>query len=1135
MKYQNNNLTYSPSDLIKFIKSPFSSWMDRCYLEDRDSLVPDEDDPMLRVLARRGIEHEAGYLETLTSRGLVVCTIDSESNAAFDDTRKAIEEGKDVIFQARLEGNGFAGFADFLIKEKTSDGKEQYAVWDTKLARHPKPYFIIQLCCYAEMLELMTGARPETIGVVLGTGERHPFRTNDFFFYYQRIWKAFLALMSAWPGAGQPIPDASADHGRWASHAKKWLLDRDHPSQVANISRGQIARLAKVGVSTMAQLAESCPEHVAGINGEVLARLRRQAQLQVQSASLPRPLYNTLPPPADNPSLGLAALPPASKLDIYFDMEGYPAADDWLEYLFGVTYEEDGDAEPHFIDWWAHDAVQEKQAFEGFVDWAYARWLADPAMHIYHYAAYETEALKRLMGRYGTREAEIDTLLRANVFVDLYAVVRRGLLVGEPSYSLKNLEHLYMDRRAGDVTDAGASIVYYDAWCESNEPEDWRESPLLRSIRNYNKDDCDSTFMLAKWLRERQSEAGLSYVAEPVAPEKFINESKLKEDALERQKLAEELLASIPANSEAAPDRLERNRITALLAWLLEFHRRCDKPMWWRLFDRQEMSLEELWDDMDCLSGLQLTGMGPLTNQSMGFGYRFDPEQDTKLAEGSSIRFSPALKLGATIYEFDPEGSLTLKVSHAMLRKAGLEQLPAQTSIIPYEFMSPGEIVTSIFKVVSHYALTGSLAPCLKDFLERNRPRLEPKSSGPLVVPGEDIVEAGIRIASTMQETCLCIQGPPGTGKTYTAARIIHALLKQGKKVGISSNSHKAINNLIGAVCEAGPYDQIFKIGGRADDPLFRNPNVGHYIEASHLAETYQTGLIGGTAWFFSRGAMAGKLDYLFVDEAGQVSIANLVAMSRSTRNIVLMGDQMQLGQPTQGSHPGESGQSILEYYLQGHATIPEDLGIFLPTSWRMHPQVCSFISDAVYESRLKPEAHTANRIICLPPSEGNLVKQEAGVLFVPVEHEGNSQGSDEEVEVIKTIVQDLVGRTIMNEKGEPAGVVNVLDSILFVTPYNMQVRKLKRALPEGSRVASVDKFQGQEAPIVIVSMCASPGEFGSRGMQFVLDKNRLNVAISRAQSLAIVVGDPRLAESPCNSIEDMRRLNLYCWIQSLH
>jgi uncharacterized protein len=844
------------------------------------------------------------------------------------------------------------------------------------------------------------------------------------------------------------------------------------------------------------------------------------------------PRYEVLAPPADNPLLGLAALPPASGLDVFFDMEGYPAKNDWLEYLFGADYLENG--EPRFRDWWAHNEFQEKAAFEAFLDWVYARWTADPGMHVYHYAAYETTAIKRLMGKYGTREDKVDALLRAGVFVDLYAIVRRSLLVGEPAYSLKNLEHLYMAQRGGDVTTAASSVVYYDAWCESGESEDWRASPLLKSIRDYNEDDCVSTRLLADWLRARQAEAGIAYAAgvPDAAPE---TAHEVKEKVQVRLDLADALLARLPAERSADPATAENERITELLAWLLDIHRRCDKPMWWRKFERQEMSVQELWEDMDCLAGLQLQGPPRAVARSLEFDYRFDPNQDSKLTLGNSVWFSPDTGCSATITAFDPNGSLTLKTSRAQLDKNELQSLPAQTSIIPNEYVGPEVITESIFRVVAGYSETGALAPCLSDFLRRARPRLKPPADGALVQPGEDVIAAGIRIASQMQDTCLCIQGPPGTGKTYTSARIIKALLEDGKRVGISSNSHKAILNLMKEVCAAGYVGWGMKVGGEEEEDIFHiYRNIFHEGSSTDGAQCYREGLIGGTAWLFSREDIAGKLDYLFVDEAGQVSLANLVGMSPSTRNIVLMGDQMQLGQPIQGSHPGESGQSILEYYLQGHATIPSDLGIFLATTWRMHPDVCSFISEAVYEGRLQPEPGNVNRVIECPAGAAGLVNAEAGIVFIPVEHEGNTQGSDEEVATIAQLVAELVGRTRYDKQGKNAGAVTVADGMIFVSPYNLQVRKLKRALPEGARIASVDKFQGQEAPIVVVSMCCSPGEYGTRGLKFVLDPNRLNVAISRAESLAIVVGDPRLAESAAGDIDDMRRLNLYCWLQTV-
>lgn len=1121
---------YSPSKLIQFVESPFASWLQRQYAADSTAVTPDAKDPLVEVLARRGSEHEVAYLKKLRSEGREVVEIDR--GTAPDRTLSVLRAGPAVIYQAALAGNGFGGYADFLIRTDTGKGPIQYAVWDTKLARQTKPYFVIQLCCYADMLEGMTGQRPETIGVVLGNGEEHAFRTDDFFHYYRRVRTAFLALMARFPEGEAPEPDPSANHGIWAGEAERWLLARDHLSQVAGIGRGQIARLKAAGVQTFTALANSDPRHVPGIGDDVVHRLHRQASLQASSRGKFRPEFEVLPPPLDNPRQGLASLPPGSPGDVYFDMEGYPAVDDWLEYLFGVVVIEGG--KPVFREWWAHDAREQRQAFESFVDWVFARWRADPSMHIYHYAAYEPEALKRLMSRYGSREDEIDALLRGEVFVDLYTIVRRGVRVGEPAYSLKNVEHLYREKRAGDVTDAGASVVVYDKWCESGESPDWRQSPLLKSIRDYNQDDCTSTWQLAGWLWARQAEAGIVWAGLPAGEPQAEGSQPLSEAHEARRQLAQRLLSSLPAEDPGDPVLTEQRRIQELLAWLLEFHRRADKPMWWQFFARQQMTVTELWEDMDCLSGVELVGKPEPIARSWLFTYRFNAEQDTKLHEGKKVSFVPDCGCLATIEDFDPEGELTLKVSSRSLGRAGINALPRETSLIPLDYVGPEPIPSAIAMTAEHYLQDGTLPAALEDFLSRQSPRLKTAHAGPLRLPGEDNATAAIRLARDLDSSCLCLQGPPGTGKTWTGARIILALLKDGKKVGVTSNSHKAILNLMAAVCKGGgPTVVATKVGGEADEPVLQQyPQIKFVRSSGDGCSIPPGGMAGGTAWLFSSLGMADTLDYLFVDEAGQVSVANLVGMSRSTRNLILLGDQMQLGQPIQGTHPGESGLSVLDYYLQDHATIPPELGLFLETSWRMHPAVCRFISEAVYEGRLGSEPETADRVIRLPARVPGLVAREAGMLFVPVEHVGNVQGSNEEVEVIRQIVTELAEREHTDKKGQSLGMLDVTKDILIVAPYNLQVRKLSKALP-GVRVGSVDKFQGQEAPVVIVSMCASPGEFGSRGMQFVLDQNRLNVAISRAQSLAIVVGDPRLVEAAAANVADMRRLNLYCWIQS--
>jgi uncharacterized protein len=283
---------------------------------------------------------------------------------------------------------------------------------------------------------------------------------------------------------------------------------------------------------------------------------------------------------------------------------------------------------------------------------------------------------------------------------------------------------------------------------------------------------------------------------------------------------------------------------------------------------------------------------------------------------------------------------------------------------------------------------------------------------------------------------------------------------------------------------------------------------------------------VGGTAWLFSREELAGRFDYLFIDEAGQFSLANAVAVGLATRNLILVGDQMQLAQVTKGHHPSHTGLSCLEYLLDGNATVPADLGVLLGKTRRMHPDVCRFISDAVYESRLGTiPATVGHRVI--RGRNSRLVPAETGIVWVPVEHDGCAQSSEEECDTIVEIVKELLGRQVVDRDGVQRKMTE--NDILIVAPFNLQVRCLRDRLDPRIRIGSVDKFQGQEAPVVIVSLCASTLEEAPRGASFLLNPNRLNVAVSRAEALAIVVGCPELMDVRCKSVEEMRLVNLLC------
>jgi len=1143
MRSLGRQLTFAPTDLARFSDNPYVTWMDRLALERPGQVTPDEDPDELKIIGNLGMEHERTFLDRLRGEGRDVEEIpEGDMDARARATEAALRSGADVVYQGALASGPFAGVADFLVRvdEPSELGGFSYEVWDTKLARKAKPYFLFQLCCYAEMLEQLQGKRPGRVVVVTGDGKRRPFRTDDHFYYYLSVKDAFLEQQHSWHADVAPEPMREGRNGKWESEAARWMEATDHLGRVADIRTDQILKLRAAGIDTRQALADLAPEAtVPHLRDETLAKLRQQARLQVDSENLERPLYEVVRARPEDPRRGLALLPPASPLDVAFDIEGYPLTEDGLEYLLGAVTRDDGTGRGtaaggglRFHDWWAHDDEQERKSFEAFLDWTYARWKRDPAMHVYHYAAYEVTAMRRLMGKYATREREVDDLLRHEVFVDLYRVVHQGLRIGAPSYSLKKVERLYLDARTEDVATAGESIVVYQRWMENRDGDTWEESETLRQIRDYNEVDCISTWKLIDWLRAEQERAVVPYLPPP-EPE----EERAAEEESDAERLARELLARLP-EERGEGDAAERWRVHELLAWLLEFHRREEKPVWWRMFDRRDSTEDQLRDDLDCLAGCVRTNREPWpVKRSMAFEYRFDPGQDTKMhvSEGRVKGVLVAHDLtGASLIAMDGDaGRLELKLGPKALRHYGAAGPPKRLSLLPDDYLSAAPIAQSVFRIAERYRDTGKLPEALADFLFRRRPRLlgGERATGSLAADGESSLEAARAVVPRLDASTLCIQGPPGTGKTYTGAHVILDLLAANRRVGITTNSHKAICNLMEAVAKhaekRGQALDAVKVGGAEDEPLLDRPGFRHAKSAGALLKLDELPmLIGGTAWVFSHEGLAGALDTLFVDEAGQVSIANLAGMSPSATNLVLLGDQMQLGQPLQGSHPGESGKSCLDYLLRDHATVPGDLGLFLSTTWRMHPDVCSFISGTVYEDRLHAEPHTEKRRIL--PAGGGRIEAEAGVVFVPVEHHGNRQGSPEEVDVVAEFVDELLRSRHTDKEGRDAGPLT-RDHILVVAPYNYQVRLLQERLGADMRVGTIDKFQGQEAAVVIVSMAASDGNESPRGVEFLFDRNRLNVAISRAKSLAILVANPSLVRTSCSTVKQMGLVNMFC------
>jgi predicted RecB family nuclease len=1105
MQILDGTLLASSSDIVNYLSCAHRTTLDLIDLETPLEKAPDDEQMVL--VQERGRAHEAGFRAGLRKAGgLVEIAQEATLEEKLERTREAMRAGAGVIYQAALREGRFIGHADFLrrVEGKSGLGEWRYEVLDTKLALKTKAKFLIQLACYSDLVAAAQGVLPERAHLALGDGTEVHFRVQDYAHYYRNVRDRFLKHVAERPKTyPEPVEACALCH--WRNRcAAQWEAD-DHLSRVAGIRKQQWRRLEAAGIRTIAALGV-VPEgtRVARMADETLAKLRAQARLQAGAARAGERRHELL---EGAPFRGFARLPAPSEGDIFFDMEGDPFEQDGLEYLFGVVCR-DG-AEWKFRRWWAHGRTEERAAFEGFMDFVAERLERFPDLHIYHYHHYEPSALKALMSKHGVREVELDDLLRGERFVDLYRVVREAVRISEPGYSLKDVEKFYAPPREGEVASAGASIVYYEKWRETNEQR------LLDQIEAYNRFDCDSTRGLHEWLLKLRP-AGLAWFtgrgSEEEEEKRRERSAKTLEHEAALERYRERLMGAAAAN---LPER--ERELRELVFYLLDFHRRADKPGWWEVFARRDMDEEELVEDAECIGGMVINAEAApqRVKNSTVYTYRY-PEQEFKLKAGDAVLRTDTAEPAGSIESIDEENRiLRLKVGPSRPRP------PERLSIGRQGPLGGEKIRPALFRLADALLAGGSRYRALRDLLLREAPRVRGRGGGAMTL--ENIYE--------LDQSYLYIQGPPGAGKTWTGARLIVELLRRKKRIGISSNSHKAIHKLLAEVERvAGEKGVRFRGVKKAStqDPETKYEsktiaNVYTNEEAAHSGAQ----LLAGTVWLFSDSVLDQTLDYLFVDEAGQVALANLVAMGVAAKNIVLLGDQMQLGQPIQGVHPGRSGESALEYLLDGLATIPIDRGVFLPDSWRMHPDVCGFISDAVYDSRLKAEAANAKQRLVLGPRTDARLKP-TGLAFVPVAHDACAQKSEEEAAVVKELYASLLGQRVVDRTGveKPVGAEN----ILVVAPYNMQVNLLKRVLPEGARVGTVDKFQGQEAEAVLISMATSSGEYLPRNIEFLYSKNRFNVAVSRARSLAVLVASPKLLEVNCATPEQMALVNTLCW-----
>jgi predicted RecB family nuclease len=1057
VKLDDGRILLSPSDVTAHLACEHLTTLSlRAACGEVEALPPPE---QAQLVFDKGLAHERAYLARLEAEGKVVRVIPEEGSLEerADETRRAIAEGVEVVYQGAFVADGWRGVADFLVRQP--DGT--YEALDTKLARSAKPSYILQLCFYSERLEQLQGKRPGHIHVLLGNGQQATFRPREFDAYARRVRARLERFVSDRP-ATEPYPVDHCGSCEFKPLCDAWWDEVDHLCRVAGLYRSQIVRLETGGITTLAALAraDACPP---GVNPDTFEKLRRQAGLQLRRRETGEPVYELLEP---RPLAGFGLLPDPSPGDLFFDIEGNPFWDEQgsLEYLWGVL-----DVEGRFEPLFAEDHPGERRAFEEFVDRVHAGLVDDPHLHVYHYASYEVAVLRRLMGRYGTREAEVDDLLRRGVFVDLYKVVKGGLAASVPGYGLKEIEAFLDFRRQAEIKDGGASIVEYERYVQT------RDSSILDAIAAYNEEDCRATLVLRDWLLDRRAEALARFGSFPEPEPK--EERQTPPGKLERAELREALL-------EAGHE---------LAAQLLDYHDRERKPVWWAFFDRIEQPPEELVEDSDSIGLVRQVGEPEQVKRSLVHRFAFPP-QEHKLGQGQKP-FDAEGRPAGTIVDLDRE-------AHELHLRRGptLADVPLPQALIPGRPYDTDWQEDALERIGRSVLAGDRRYPAVESVLSR--------TPFPRDVQTADLGEMG-ELVLGLDGRHLVVQGPPGSGKTWVSGRLIARLLAAGKRVGVASTSHRAIHKLLDEVeAAAGELGVVFDGRKKASEGNPESEYGGDLVENVHRAEDCAgADLAAGTAWLFSCPDHDRTLDHLFIDEAGQVSLADALAMGTCARNLILVGDPQQLAQVLQGSHPDGAGVSVLQHLLGADATIPPDRGLFLERTYRLHPAVCGYVSEEFYEGRLHPDRVCSTRTTPLG----------TGLRFLPVEHDGCRQESQVEAELVVGEVARL------GAAGVPAG------EIMVVAPFNAQVNLLRELLPDEVPVGTVDKFQGQEADVVLYSMASSSGEDVPRGLEFLLSRNRLNVAISRARCLAYLVCSPRLLEVNCRTIPQMKLANALC------
>lgn len=1186
---------FTPTQLSLFSVSHLGSWWEEFNIHKKFTIKLPKPTELESRLIVEGDNHEKKLLEKFKEDKKEIVDLGKLSLSQEEKYFKTIEfmkEGKDIIYQGALKNQFIKGNADFLLKVEGSShlGNWSYEPIECKLASKSKTTFLIQACCYCDLLTEVLGSKPKLFHLYLGGGSKlndYTYKFSDFECWYNELKNEYIKFIDNFDY--QKKPDLyPGNHGRWTTYIENLLSEKGDLSLVAGMTKYQRNRLLDNKITNINEFAKCDLSNVLKGKQDPLINLQKQARVQVNSKNNGKTLFDWR---KVEDGEKIKSLPFPNAGDVWFDMESCNNAitGDKLEYLFGASYR-DNKGKLKFKAWWAHNKKQEEEAFKDWVKWIENRRSNEKYknLHIYHYGHYEKAAMRQLQEKYSACSDEIGEWLRSGLLVDLLPIVKASMFLGETGYSIKNVEKIYPDKykfkRSADVSNAVESIIEYELWLDSGEEiiVDGKLNPKLKKIEEYNEIDCKSTFILHDFLLSEKDENPELRIY--ISDKKNSEENEKKKDELAI--LSDKLLEQVNCFDESDNLNTKLNDITTfgikirsqlVLSHLLKFHKKESNILWWAYFDRKNVNEsielknepESIYNSVYQSSQLALNKKGEKTNTTL-YKYQFEKLEDSKLEtefrkgklrmeifetgiilEVSNINNNINNKTGEIIlkcskskYEkFISDRKIEKNLSKGNSHLSDYCVFPKECSFIRYPEDPSFTLRENLKEQAEQWINNPNFIPLsLKNFLDKESNNEIVKLNHLIEKDTKNIGSYIAKFINSNRNSVLAIQGPPGTGKTTVTANCIYKMASFGLKIAVSSNSHSVINNLLIKVkecCELNNFEvPILKSENRSKPdedleisniPTIQTKKISDNIEGSCI--------VGGTVWALCLSDLSEKFDVLVIDEAGQMSMANLMVMARCAKSLLLVGDQQQLSQPSQAKHSWGAGLSTLEYWLDKQKVIPKDLGVFLSKSWRMHPEITSTVSDLFYEGKLNGyEENKVNNIFwknTFNSNNGETIPNN-GVHFEIVSHEGNSQESQTEIKKIQEIIDYLLDSEFqyLSDGKIKKGKITKKE-IIVIAPYNKQVQKLQDCLKTKANISTVDKFQGREAAVAIYSLTSSSGADAPRGLNFLLETNRLNVAISRAKCLSIIVGSKSLLSSSVNSINEAQLINNICEINS--